>query len=100
MDESIPASPPARLSLFGTLIRLWSLRRLPGPLPTVRDWQLVSIAAASFALWLVLERSAIGPNAVFFPYNLPDAGWFVLIALWMAWAISRRTHPPVPFRDG
>ena len=82
------------------MIRLWSLRRLPGPLPAVGDWQLVLIAAASFALWLVLERSTIGPNAIFFPYNLPDVGWFVLIALWMAWAISRRTHPPVPFRDG
>jgi hypothetical protein len=65
----------------------------------VSDWQLVLLAAGSFTLWLVIERSTIGANASFFAYNLPGVGWFLLIALWMAWAISRRSRPLVAFRD-
>jgi len=88
-----------RLSVLGALTRLWLLRRLPGPLPAMSEWMLCVLAVASFALWLVIDRATVGPDAEFLPYNIPLVGWFLLIGLTMAWAIARRSSPPISFRD-
>src|SRR5580658_2062372 len=90
-----PHDPPSRSRPGARLVALFHLWTLQGArdLPTAGDGWLLGLALAVLALWIVLDHLRAGAGAQLEPMAVPILALYALLALALAFALSRVTRP-------
>jgi hypothetical protein len=91
-------SKPTFFERLNDIARLWLLRPSRNPSAMATELWVVILGLLTLSLWIVLDRSTVGPNAIFMSWNVPALGSCVLLALGWAYIGARVSTPNIPYR--
>lgn len=78
--------------------RLWFLRR-PSPSVTGASDRTIAMTASIAILgWIALDRLGSGTDSMFMAWSLPVMGFYILLALTVAYVTARVSVPRLPLR--
>jgi hypothetical protein len=91
MISEKPMQPPRQPSSLGTLLRLWTLRKLVSPQASLRG--SACILGVWLAAWLAFDWWQASPDPQLSLAGLPLIAWYALAILGLAAWLRRRSSP-------
>jgi hypothetical protein len=88
-------SVPVRMA---DIWRLWFLRRPSSRVTRASDRTIALTASIAILGWIALDRLASGANSKFMAWSLPAIGFYLLLALAVAYVTAHASVPRLPFR--
>jgi hypothetical protein len=85
-------------AVVAALLRIWTLREVPGMPALATDATLIVLGLAALALWIGVDRWRAGPGAQFELWDTLTVCTYVLLLLVVAFVMSRASRPRVPVR--
>jgi hypothetical protein len=78
--------------------RLWFLRRPSSGVTGASDRTIAITASIAILGWIALDRLGSGIDSVFMAWSLPVIGFYIFMALTVAYVTARVSIPRLPFR--
>lgn len=83
---------------FGDICRLWFLRRPSSSAMRSSDRAIALTAAIAILGWIVLDKLGSGADSVFIAWNLPVIGFYISLALTVAYVTAKVSVPRLSLR--